>query len=155
MVVTLGQQYNIGEKPTVILYTYINRLAGTPEKQRRQNSTPSNIIIYCYTGYKDKFTTTTDIETRTGRTMMWIIFMIQKVQDTVIHLEVDEEQWEITQGSKRQAERTGFLAQSLSGLRHTDAPHTWTYLWSRVDQKHKLLSIHTFRVLSLQLKKLR
>ena len=24
MVVTLGEQYNIGEKPTVILYTYIN-----------------------------------------------------------------------------------------------------------------------------------
>ena len=24
MVVTLGQQYNVGEKPTVILYTYIN-----------------------------------------------------------------------------------------------------------------------------------
>ena len=23
MVVTLGQQYNVGEKPTVILYTYI------------------------------------------------------------------------------------------------------------------------------------
>ena len=36
MVVTLGQQYNIGEKPTVILYTYINRNAGTPEKQRKQ-----------------------------------------------------------------------------------------------------------------------
>ena len=34
-VVTLGQQYNIGEKPTVILYTYINRHAGTPEKQRK------------------------------------------------------------------------------------------------------------------------
>ena len=54
------------------------------------------------------------------------IFIIQKVQDTVIHLEVDEEQWEITQGSNislnRQAERTGFLAQYLSGLRHTDAP---------------------------------
>ena len=31
-----------------------------------------------------------------------------------------------TQGSKRQAERTGFLAQYLSGLRHADAPHTWT-----------------------------
>ena len=30
MVVTLGQQYNVGEKPTVILYTYINRHAGTP-----------------------------------------------------------------------------------------------------------------------------
>ena len=34
MVVTLGQQYNIVEKPTVILYTYINRHAGTPEKFR-------------------------------------------------------------------------------------------------------------------------
>ena len=31
---------------------------------------------------------------------MLLIFIIQKVQDTVIHLEVDEEeQWEITQGS--------------------------------------------------------
>ena len=30
MVVTLGQQHNIREKPTVILYTYINRHAGTP-----------------------------------------------------------------------------------------------------------------------------
>ena len=29
MVVTLSQQYNIGEKPTVILYTYINRHAET------------------------------------------------------------------------------------------------------------------------------
>ena len=25
--------YNVGEKPTVILYTYINRHAGTPEKK--------------------------------------------------------------------------------------------------------------------------
>ena len=33
-VVTLDQQYNIGERPTVILYAYIiNRHAGTPEKQ--------------------------------------------------------------------------------------------------------------------------
>ena len=56
--------------------------------------------------------------------MMWNLHIIQ-VHDTV-HLELAEEQWEITQGSKRQAERTGFLAQYLSGLRHTDAPHTWT-----------------------------
>ena len=42
MVVTLGQQYNIGEKPIVIEYIYINRHAGTPEKQRKQNST-SNV----------------------------------------------------------------------------------------------------------------
>ena len=27
MAVTLGQQYNVGEKPTVILYTYINHHA--------------------------------------------------------------------------------------------------------------------------------
>ena len=53
-----------------------------------------------------------------------IFNIIQKVQDTVIHLEIDEEQWEITQGSKRQAGRAGFLAQYLSGLRHTDAPDT-------------------------------
>ena len=36
MHITLGQQYNVGEKPTVILYTYINRHAGTPEKKRKE-----------------------------------------------------------------------------------------------------------------------
>ena len=35
MVVILGQRYNIGETPTVILYTYINRHAGTPKPQSR------------------------------------------------------------------------------------------------------------------------
>ena len=37
MIVTLGQQYNTGEKPTVMLYTYyiiINRHAGTPDKNK-------------------------------------------------------------------------------------------------------------------------
>ena len=38
LIVTLGQQYNVGEKPTVvILYTYINRHAGTPDKKQKQN----------------------------------------------------------------------------------------------------------------------
>ena len=32
--VTLGQQYNIEEKPTAMLYTYINRHAGTPDKNK-------------------------------------------------------------------------------------------------------------------------
>ena len=34
MVATLSQKYNTGEKPTVMLYTYIiiNRHAGTPDK---------------------------------------------------------------------------------------------------------------------------
>ena len=38
MMVTLGQQYNIGEKPTVILYTYINRHAGTQEKNKNKKT---------------------------------------------------------------------------------------------------------------------
>ena len=45
MVVTLGQQYNIGEKPTVILYTYINRHAGTPKKRL----TKKNIVVHTTT----------------------------------------------------------------------------------------------------------
>ena len=33
--VTLGQQYNnTGEKPTVVMYTYINRHAGTLDKNK-------------------------------------------------------------------------------------------------------------------------
>ena len=49
MVVTLGQHYNVEEKPIVILYTYyINRHAGTLEKQQKQNnvlcSTSSNMV---------------------------------------------------------------------------------------------------------------
>ena len=72
MVVTLGQQYNIGEKPTVILYTYINRHAGTQKKkQRKQNSTSSNmvVIIYWYIGCEAEVTIKY-IETRTERTMV-------------------------------------------------------------------------------------
>ena len=62
MVITLGQQYNVREKPTVILYTYINRHAGTPNKNSKNKtetlycSTPSNmvVIIYYYIDCKDK-----------------------------------------------------------------------------------------------------
>ena len=39
MEITLGQQYNVGEKPTVILYTYINRHAGTPENSKNKTET--------------------------------------------------------------------------------------------------------------------
>ena len=52
MVVTLGQQFNIGEKPTVILYNYINRHAGTPEKQRKNiyqvyiKQSSNNILLH-------------------------------------------------------------------------------------------------------------
>ena len=34
MEITLGEQYNIGEKPTVILYTYINHHVGTPKQKQ-------------------------------------------------------------------------------------------------------------------------
>ena len=46
MQITLGPQYDVGEKPAVILYIYINRHAGTPKKHylveanQRQCSTP-------------------------------------------------------------------------------------------------------------------
>ena len=46
------------------------------------------------------------VETGTKRAALIdvdIFNIIPIVQDTVIHLEVDEEQWKITQGSKRQA----------------------------------------------------
>ena len=62
------------------------------------------VIIYCLLhnrlGRRSHY-----IETRTKRTHddVDIFNVIQKVQDTVVHLEVDEEQWKITQGSKRQA----------------------------------------------------
>ena len=64
MVITLGQQYNVGEKPTIILYTYINRHAGTPEKHQKQ--TRDNVVYHHtygssgnihYKGYKYKATT--------------------------------------------------------------------------------------------------
>ena len=51
-----------------------------------------------------------------------IFNVIQKVQDTVIHLEVDEEQWKITQGSKRQA-KCVWSPRTMSGLRLPDTPH--------------------------------
>ena len=58
MEITLGQQYNVGEKPTVILYTYNDRHAGTPEKTvktKQTISTPSHVVVviyYYYIGYK-------------------------------------------------------------------------------------------------------
>ena len=62
MVVILGQQYNVGENPTVILYTYINRHAEQPniaKTKQKQRSTSSNwvVIIYFFIGCKDKTST--------------------------------------------------------------------------------------------------
>ena len=41
----LGQQYNVGEKPTVILQTYSIRHAGTPDKKQKQNR--NNVVQHC------------------------------------------------------------------------------------------------------------
>ena len=89
MVITLGRQYNVGEKPTVILYTYMNRHAGTPTKGKtnqqkgRQNNTSSN--------NKDKYNTI--IGTRTAEDHDdENLHNPETVQDAVVHLEVDEEQ---------------------------------------------------------------
>ena len=45
----MGQQYNVGEKPTVItMYIYINRHAGPPKKtkQKTKKGRGSNNIQY-------------------------------------------------------------------------------------------------------------
>ena len=39
-VTTSGRQYNFGEKPSVILYTYINLHAGTPKPQSFLSKSP-------------------------------------------------------------------------------------------------------------------
>ena len=38
MVVAYFQQYNVGQKPICILYTYINLHAGTPNNQRQKDT---------------------------------------------------------------------------------------------------------------------
>ena len=83
MVITLGQQYNVGEKPTVILYTYLNRHAGTPTKGETNQYPVHHQTI--------KTNPIQSLKRAQQRTMMMRIFIIQ-VHDPVIHLEVDEEQ---------------------------------------------------------------
>ena len=81
MVITLGQQYNVGEKPTVILYTYINRTCRDTNK--REDKPIHHRTI--------KTNPIQQLKGAQQRTMMMRIFIIQ-VHDPVIHLEVDEEQ---------------------------------------------------------------
>ena len=103
MVVPLGQQYNIGEKLTVILHSYINRHAGTPEKQQRRNSylkknqnAPRPSEHPPVRGKKlcdisnNKDESNTIIATRTEDHDD--VKSSYQVHDPAIHLEVDEEQ---------------------------------------------------------------
>ena len=63
------------------------------------------------------------IEIRTWRTTIVDIFdIIQKEQDTGIHLKVDEEQWKITQEVR--GKQVGMVPTcAMSGLRLPDTPH--------------------------------
>ena len=109
----LGQQYNVGEKPTVILYTYINRHA---QKGRQTNASSNN---------KDK--SNTIIETST----------VEDHDDENLHDPSTRPRY--SPGSRRRAvcrrshkevrgkrKELGSSLHYLSGLRHTDAPHAWT-----------------------------
>ena len=53
-----GRQYNIGEKPSVILYTYINLHAGTPRPQSFLSKSSglqcSNMVLYDLREFKVK-----------------------------------------------------------------------------------------------------
>ena len=49
MAVTLCQQYNVGERPTVLLYTYINRHTrplNTTKQKTKQYTIKNVVIIY-------------------------------------------------------------------------------------------------------------
>ena len=88
-------------------YCTLTLIAMQGQQQKgRQNSTSSN--------NKDK--SNTIIETSTAEDHDdENLHNPETVQDAVIHLEVDEEQWAITQGSKRQA-RWVWSPRTMSGL---------------------------------------
>ena len=85
MVVPLGQQYNIGEKPTVILYSYIN----SPCRDTRKTAKTKQLLL-CVTSSNNKNESNTIIATRTEDHDD--VESSYQVHDPVIHLEVDEEQ---------------------------------------------------------------
>ena len=47
MVVTLGQRKHFGEKLAVILYTYMNRHAGTPNKTNTKDAMGLDYSLVC------------------------------------------------------------------------------------------------------------
>ena len=97
------------------------------QQKERQNNTSSN--------NKDKSNTV--IETSTAEDHDdENLHNPETVQDAVIHLEVDEEHWAITQGSKRQA-RWVWSPCTMSGLRLPDTPHAphQTQRSTRLDRK--------------------
>ena len=56
MVVTSGQQHNIGEKPSVMYTYYINHHAGTPKPQSSRRNTVSLDVQYILTFFEFRTT---------------------------------------------------------------------------------------------------
>ena len=50
MVVTLDRQHSTGEKPTVMMYTYISRYARTPDKNKTKTFVVYNKIGFVLSG---------------------------------------------------------------------------------------------------------
>ena len=50
MVVALGEQYHVGEKPTEIQYIYIDRHAGTPNKTKTKDAMSLDYSSVCNIG---------------------------------------------------------------------------------------------------------
>ena len=48
MVVSLGLHYHVGEKSTIILYTYINGHAETPNKTKTRDTMSLDTAQFCY-----------------------------------------------------------------------------------------------------------
>ena len=132
MVVTLGRQYNIGKSPP--LYCTFTLIAMQRHQKNREGKvvpgTSSNImvvIIYCYMGYEDEVTTLKREQRDENREDhdVDIFDIIQKVQETVIHLEVDEEQWKMlfkeNQNTPRPSEHPpvmgGKMSKRLGGIK--------------------------------------
>ena len=59
MVGPLGRQYNnVGEKPTVMLYTYVDRHAGTPDKNKTKTFlVHKDSVAIAIRSLKDRFVT--------------------------------------------------------------------------------------------------
>ena len=53
--VTLGQEYHVEEKPTVMLYTYKNRHAGTSSKTETKDTMSLSTAQICYIEFRISF----------------------------------------------------------------------------------------------------
>ena len=91
----MGQQYDVGEKPTVILYTYINPHAGTPKK----TETNKNIVVHT--------TTKTNQRLLLGFccSSHFVYWLPSRKNKTTLH-GGQSRSWSVEQGKETKAQRT-------------------------------------------------